>query len=83
MSTEQFHMNVELKSEDRRCCPKCGGMTFIPAAALYDVSAIVSPTGRANVAAIDIYACVVCGAQVDLTPKEEKPNLSIAPGGNA
>jgi len=79
----QFQINVELKPEDRRVCQKCGSAAFIPACALYDVSAIVSPTGRADVAAVPIYACAVCGVQVDLTPKEEKPNLAIAPGGKA
>ena len=81
MNQQQIHMNIELKPEDRRICAKCGGMVFVPACALYDVSAIVSPSGRADVAAVPIYACAVCGTQVDLTPKEEKPNVLVALNG--
>ena len=81
MSQQQIHMNIELKPEDRRICGKCGGTAFVPACALYDVSAIVSPTGRPDVVAIPGYACVVCGTQVDLTPKEDKPNMLVAMDG--
>jgi hypothetical protein len=92
MKTEQITLKVPLSSLNKRKC-NCGGESFVPAINLYEVSAIVSPNGKAGVIFGEAgFHCLICGRPADMKPKEdapgqgpatpEKSNLIILDGGN-
>jgi hypothetical protein len=79
MKTEQITLKVPLSSLNKRKC-KCGGESFVPAIHLYEVSAIVSPNGKAGVIFGEAgFRCLDCGAPADMKPKEETPVQGPAP----
>jgi hypothetical protein len=89
---EQINLKIPLSSLNKRKC-KCGGESFVPAIHLYEVSAIVSPNGKAGVIFGEAgFRCLVCGRPPDMNPKEdapvqgpatpEKSNLIVLGGGN-
>ena len=60
---EQVNManrNAILTSPNQKC-DKCGNYFFIEAFALKEVSSLVSPTGRNELAPIPIWLCSKCG----------------------
>jgi hypothetical protein len=73
MKTEQINLKIPLSSLNKRKC-KCGGESFVPAIHLYEVSAIVSPNGKAGVIFGEAgFRCLDCGEPADMKPKEDTP----------
>jgi uncharacterized Zn finger protein len=59
MNTE--NMNVDLTQAEDIVCERCGNYTFEQVVLMKKVSALISPTGRAGVAPIPVFACAACG----------------------
>lgn len=54
--------NVVEKSQE------CGSSTFIQALELHYLGALESKSGRAEIAATQVFKCTECGAQLDVKP---------------
>lgn len=54
-------VNVDLSQADDIVCERCGNYTFEQVALMKKVSALMSPTGRAGVVPIPVFACAACG----------------------
>lgn len=61
MSNQTPEVNVDLSNADDVVCERCGNYTFEQVALMKKVSALVSPTGRAGVIPIPVFACSACG----------------------
>jgi hypothetical protein len=73
MKTEQINLKIPLSSLNKRKC-ECGCENFVPAINIYEISAIVSPNGKAGVVFSDPrFACLNCGEMADIKPKEDAP----------
>ena len=70
---ERINLKIPLSSLNKRKC-QCGCENFVPAINMYEVSAIVSPNGKAGVVFSDPrFACLNCGEMADIKPKDEAP----------
>jgi hypothetical protein len=56
-------LNLDLsKATDVKCeNPKCGNYTFQEVVLLKEFSAIASPTGKAGIVPVPVFACNACG----------------------
>lgn len=80
---QQFNINVDLNSLTPRKC-HCGSGTFMPVVNFYDVPAILSPTGQADIVAIGAgYVCLACQAPaiLDVITNGDKSRLVCLEGG--
>ena len=59
MQPQQQQFDVDLSTATQRKC-KCGCLYFTSAAALYTVSALVSPNGQELVANVPVMICCNC-----------------------
>jgi len=82
----QANVNIDLSSTPNIVCDECGYFAFLPVVTFKQISAIVSPTGKAGLVPVPTYMCAQCGF---ISPKmmpfplvipeeaEEKPLSSI------
>jgi hypothetical protein len=61
MNQDMTGVNVDLSQADDVVCERCGNYTFEQVALMKKVSALISPSGRAGVIPIPVFACSACG----------------------
>ena len=54
-------MQPDLSTASDLCCDECGGMFFRDVSMFKVVSALVSPTGTAQMIQIPVFSCIQCG----------------------
>lgn len=70
------NMGVDVTKTTPIACNKCGNATFVPAMFLRHVSAIISPTGKEELAPVPTFVCNACGHVPDkLVPSFMKEEL--------
>ena len=68
--------NAILTSPNQKC-DKCGNYFFIEAFALKEVSALLSPTGRNELAPIPIWICSNCGEPAPAMKNNKNFNIIV------
>lgn len=76
----QANVNVDLAKIDNEACNNCGSELWEQNIVLKKVSAIVSPTGKEEIATIPVLSCKRCYTAHPATPvrydmPEEKSNI--------
>ena len=56
--------SINMKDMDNIKCDdvECGNETFMPLLKFKRISALISPTGKEEVQAVEVYVCSACGA---------------------
>jgi hypothetical protein len=70
---------IDWKSTTSILCEHCEKETFTEALMLRQVSALLSKTGKAGIAPIQVFACVACGGvnQQFLPPELRKNQIKL------
>jgi hypothetical protein len=55
-------MNFDVTKTTPLVCSECGNHTFVQSFFLRELSALVSPTGKAGIVPVPTFACGGCGA---------------------
>ena len=67
----QQQVQVDLKDADTMKCQACGNSIFIQGYVIKKISAIVSPTGKEDIAPIQVFNCGNCGEMLPLQELDE------------
>lgn len=59
-------VNVDLDTLKDLTCKSCTGLHFISALRFKRVPAIVSPTGKPDLAVLNVVVCITCSTELDL-----------------
>ena len=57
---EQPRMNVDLSQATDLECSECSNKTFAPVFVLKQISALLSPTGKATMVPVQVFECSKC-----------------------
>jgi DNA-directed RNA polymerase subunit RPC12/RpoP len=61
----QLRINIPLNQMQDIVCSECGGVVFMPALRFKEISAILSQTGKEEVAALETLICATCHKELE------------------
>lgn len=74
-NTEKVNPQMDIKQTQPIKCDKCDSQAFQEAVLLRTVSAILSPSGKAGILPLPLFACIACGhINTQFLPAELRAN---------
>ena len=62
----QHTINVDLSKCPNLECPQCKGTHFVSVLVIKKISGVLSPTGKDELVAVEIFKCVKCGGELGI-----------------
>jgi len=63
---EKQTINVDLSKCPNLECPQCKGTHFVSLLVIKKISAVLSPSGKDELVAVEIFKCVKCGGELGI-----------------
>ena len=60
---QQIQVQIDMRNATQKAC-ECGSKNFVPAVTLFDVSALVSPTGQRLTIHKSVFVCMDCKKEI-------------------
>jgi len=85
----QHTINVDLTKCPNLECPQCKGIHFVSVLVIKKLSSVLSPSGKDELVAVEVFKCVKCGSELGIVTirpigalppiaqKEEEKNSGI------